>query len=114
MWWGSWFRHGATTCKVTGSIPDGVIWDFSLILTLGPHYGPGVDSVSDRNADQKYLQEGKSGRCDISCLFIVRHLLATERLTNKTVNVRYSLTLRRVHVTIVVVETQRDLNITIL
>ena len=28
-----------------------------------PHYGPGVDSASNRNEYQEYFMEGKGGRC---------------------------------------------------
>jgi hypothetical protein len=37
------WRHYATTRQVAGSIPDEV----------QPHYGPGVDSASDRNEYQE-------------------------------------------------------------
>jgi len=30
-------------------------WNFSLTLSLPPHYGPGVDSASKRNEYQKYF-----------------------------------------------------------
>jgi hypothetical protein len=30
-------------------------WNFSLAYTFRPHYGPGVDSASNRNEDQEYL-----------------------------------------------------------
>jgi hypothetical protein len=29
--------------KVSGSIPDGGHWDFSLTSSFRPHYGPGVN-----------------------------------------------------------------------
>ena len=45
----------ATSRKVAGSIPDGVIG----IL----HYGPGVDSASPRNEYQEYFLGNKGGRC---------------------------------------------------
>jgi hypothetical protein len=36
IWWRSWLRHCATSCKVTGTALDGVI-------------GPKTDSTSSRN-----------------------------------------------------------------
>ena len=30
-------------------------WNFSLILSFWPHYGPGVDSASNRNEYQEYF-----------------------------------------------------------
>ena len=30
-------------------------WNFSLTLSFWPHYGPGVDSASNRNEHQEYL-----------------------------------------------------------
>jgi len=30
-------------------------WNFSLTLTFRPHYGPGVDSASNRNEYQEYF-----------------------------------------------------------
>ena len=53
--WRSWLRHCATSRKVAGSIPDGVIGIFSLTLSFRPHYGPGVDSASNRNECQEYF-----------------------------------------------------------
>jgi len=47
----SWLRHCATSRKIAGSIPDGV----------QPHYGPGIDSASNRNAYQKYFLRGGEG-----------------------------------------------------
>jgi hypothetical protein len=44
-----WLRHCATNRKVAGSIPDGIIGIFNWNRTSGPHYGPGVDSASNRN-----------------------------------------------------------------
>ena len=38
-------------------------WNFSLTLTFRPHYGPGVDSASNRNECQEYFLGGKDGRC---------------------------------------------------
>ena len=41
-------------------------WDFSLTSSIQPHYGPGVDSASNRNEYQEHLLGGKGdkdGRC---------------------------------------------------
>ena len=38
-------------------------WNFSLTQSFRPHYGPGVDSASNRNEYQEYFLEGKGGRC---------------------------------------------------
>ena len=51
--WRSWLRHCATSWKVAGSIPDGVIGFFSLTQSFRPYYGPGVDSASNRNEYQE-------------------------------------------------------------
>jgi len=37
-------------------------WNYSL-TSFRPHYGPGVDSTSNRNEYQEYYLGGKSGRC---------------------------------------------------
>jgi hypothetical protein len=50
---GSWLRHCAKSRKVAGSISDDDIGIFiDIILRL--HYGPGVDSASNRNEYQEY------------------------------------------------------------
>ena len=54
----SWLRHCATSRKIAGSIPDGLTGIF-----FRPHYGPGVDSSSNRNEYQGYLLGGKGGLC---------------------------------------------------
>ena len=38
-------------------------WNFLLTLSFRPHYGPGVDSASNRNEYQEYFLRGKGGRC---------------------------------------------------
>jgi hypothetical protein len=48
-------RHCATSRKVTG-------WDFSLTQSFRPHYGPGVDWVSNGNEYQEYFLGCKCGR----------------------------------------------------
>ena len=54
-----WSRCCATNRKVPGLIPPGVI----DIKSFRSHYGPGVDSASNRNEYQDYFLEGKGGRC---------------------------------------------------
>ena len=58
-WWCSWLRHCITSRKVADSIPDGVIGMFPLTYSFRSHYGPGVDSVSNRNEYQEYFLEVK-------------------------------------------------------
>jgi len=50
-----WLRCCATNRKVAGSIPAGVDEFFIDIISLRSHYGPGVDSASNRNEYQEYL-----------------------------------------------------------
>jgi len=50
-----WLKCCATNWKVAGSIPDGVIGFFLDINSFRSHYGPGVDSASNRNEYQEYL-----------------------------------------------------------
>ena len=51
-----WLRCCATNRKVAGSIPAGVIGIFSIdIKSFQSHYGPGVDSASNRNEYREYL-----------------------------------------------------------
>jgi hypothetical protein len=38
-------------------------WNFSLTYSFRSHYGPGVDSASNRNEYQEYFLGGKGGRC---------------------------------------------------
>ena len=50
-----WLRCCATNRKVAGSIPASVS-GFSIdIKYFRSHYGPGVDSVSNRNKYQEYF-----------------------------------------------------------
>ena len=44
-------------------IPDGVSGFFIDIKSFGTHYGPGVDSASNRNEYQEYILGVKGGRC---------------------------------------------------
>ena len=50
-----WLRCCATNRKVAGSIPAGVIGFFIDIKPFRSHYGPGVDSASNRNEYQEYF-----------------------------------------------------------
>ena len=58
--WRSWLRHCATSRKVLGSIPDGVIAIFHSHNPSGPHNGPRVDSASNRNEYQEYFLRVKA------------------------------------------------------
>ena len=44
-----WLRYCATNRKVAGSIPAGVSGFFVDIKSFQSHYGPWVDSTSNRN-----------------------------------------------------------------
>ena len=50
-----WLRCCATNRKVAGSIPASVIGFFIDIKSFRSHYGPGVDSASNRNEYQDYF-----------------------------------------------------------
>ena len=50
-----WLRRCATIRKVAGSIPAGVSGLFIEIKSVRSHYGPGVDSASNRNEYQEYF-----------------------------------------------------------
>ena len=50
-----WLRCCATHRKVAGSIPDGVIRIFIDIKSFLLHYGPEVDSASNRNEYQEHF-----------------------------------------------------------
>ena len=58
-----WSRYSATKRKVAGSIPAGVSGFFIDIKSFRSHYGPGVDSASNRNEYREYFLKVKSGRC---------------------------------------------------
>jgi len=49
-----WLRYCATNRKVAGSIPIGVIGIFD-IKSFRSHYGPGINSASNRNEYQEYF-----------------------------------------------------------
>ena len=50
-----WLRCYATNRKVASSIPAGVSGFFIDIKSFRSHYGPGVDSASNRNEYQEYF-----------------------------------------------------------
>jgi len=50
-----WLRCCATNRKVAGSIPAGVSGFFIDIKSFRSHYGPRVDSASNRNEYQEYF-----------------------------------------------------------
>ena len=50
-----WLKCFATNLKVAGSIPAGVIGFFIDKKYFWSHYGPGVDSASNRNDYQEYF-----------------------------------------------------------
>ena len=57
--WGTavaqWLRRCATNRKVAGSIPASVSRFFIDIKSFRSHFGPGVDSASNRNEYQEYF-----------------------------------------------------------
>jgi hypothetical protein len=53
----SWLRHYATSRKVAVRVPKR--WNF---LSFQPHYGPGIDSASNRNKYQEPFWGVKGGR----------------------------------------------------
>jgi len=52
---GSRLRCSATIRKIAGSIPAGVSGFFIDINSFRSHYGPGVDSASNRNEYLEYF-----------------------------------------------------------
>ena len=50
-----WLRCCAINRKVAGSIPAGVSGFFIDIKSFRSHYGPGLDSASNRNEYQEYF-----------------------------------------------------------
>jgi hypothetical protein len=64
IWWCKWSRHCATSWKVVGSFSDVGHEGFSWTWSFWPHYGPGINSSSNRNEYQDYLGGGgDSGQC---------------------------------------------------
>ena len=58
-----WLGCCATNRKVAGSIPAGATGFFIGIKSFRSHYGPVVDSASNRSEYQEYFLGGKDGRC---------------------------------------------------
>ena len=56
-----WLRCYATNRRIAGSIAAGVTEFFIDIKSFRSHYGPGVDSASNRNKYQKYFLRVKTG-----------------------------------------------------
>ena len=50
-----WLRCCATNLRIAGSIPAAVIGFFIDIKFFRSHYGPRVDSASNRNEYQEYF-----------------------------------------------------------
>ena len=50
-----WLRCCATNRRAAGSIPAGVSGNFIDIKSIRLHYGPSVDSASNRNEYQEYF-----------------------------------------------------------
>ena len=50
-----WLRCFVTNRKVAGLIPSGVSGFFIDIKSFRSHYGPGVDSASNRNEHQEHF-----------------------------------------------------------
>ena len=59
-----WLRCCSTNRKIAGSIPAGVSGFIIDIKSFRSHYGPGIDSVSNRNEYQEYFLGGKGGQCE--------------------------------------------------
>jgi len=55
-----WLRCCATNRKAAGSIPVGVSEFFIETKSYRTHYGPGVDSASNRNEYREYFQDVKA------------------------------------------------------
>jgi hypothetical protein len=58
-----WLRCCARNRKVADSIAASVSGFFIDIKSFRSHYGPGVDSASNRNEYQEHFLEGKGGWC---------------------------------------------------
>ena len=55
-----WLKCCATNRKVAGSIQTGVSGIFNDIKSFRSHYGPGVESASNRNEYQEHFLGVKS------------------------------------------------------
>jgi len=60
-----WFDHPIAICGACDRGFDSWLchWNFSLTSLFRLHYGPGVDSGSNRNEYQEYFLGGKGGWC---------------------------------------------------
>ena len=67
-----WLRFCATNRKVAGSIPAGVSGFFIDIKSFRSHYGPGVDSISNRNECQEYFL-GVKATLPPSCAVVMKY-----------------------------------------
>jgi hypothetical protein len=63
MQWRSWLRQSATSRKVAGSIPDGVIVSFRWHNLSERAMALRSIQPLNRNEYQEYLLRGKGGRC---------------------------------------------------
>ena len=61
-YYGIYLESLDTNRKVAGSIPASVSGFFSDIKFFRSHYGPGVDSASNRNEYQEYFLGVKAAR----------------------------------------------------
>ena len=72
-----WLRCRVTNREVAGPIPD-VSGFFINIKSFRSHYGPGVDTASNRNEYREYFLGGKGGRylklttLPPSCAFVTK------------------------------------------
>jgi len=55
VYFGNRGDRGVTNRKVVGSIPAGASGFFIEIKSFRSHYGPGVDTASNRNEYQEYF-----------------------------------------------------------
>jgi len=67
-----WLRCCATNHKAAGSIPAGVSGYFIDIKSFRLHYGPGVDSASNRNEYQEYFLGVKADNLPPSCAVVTK------------------------------------------
>ena len=67
-----WLRSCATNRMVAGSIPAGVTGCFIDIKSFLSHYGPGVDSASNRSEYQEYLLGVKAATLPPSCAIVTK------------------------------------------
>ena len=123
-----WLKFCATNPKVAGSIPAGFSGFFTDIKSFRSHYGPGVDSSSNRNEYQEYFLGVKAAGADNpppSCAVVTKsgNLNFLEpsgplRACNGTdlplesEAARISETSERIHCTLDGIETQKSTRVT--